>query len=83
MGNDTSFLHVYASDRNDDMVFVGNKIANGYGLIELCGGDDFVQVSINELAWASLTIDGGDGRDTGSGLKDWWWWYSVKILNFE
>lgn len=83
VGNDTNYMHVFASDSNDDMVFVGNTISNGYGMIELSGGDDFVQVSINELAFASLTIDGGDGRDTGSGLTKWPWWYSVQILNFE
>lgn len=83
VGNDTAFMHIYASDENDDLVFVGNTIENGYGLVNLFDGDDIVQLSVNELYWASLTIDGGSGNDTGSGLNQWPWWYAVEILNFE
>lgn len=78
IANDATYMNIYTSDLDDTLVFIGNRITNGYCLVELSWGSDIVQSSINETWFGLIRIDGGIGVDTKSTLSE-----SVQFISFE
>ena len=77
-GNDATTIDIDASNEDDELIFVGNSV-HGFLHIYLNAGDDSLQFSINDMFGVIGTIDGGIGRDIGSGLP---WSYNAAMLGF-
>ena len=83
VANDCRGIEVSASDEADVVTVNSNSIYVWDLLIELLGGNDWVNFSYNSLrsSYASITVDGGAGRETGFGLG-YWPWDDVNVIRF-